>query len=92
MNDYIYHHGVKGQRWGVRHDEKSKGSTNKAGKKFNEADSKHRRDIGKAVVISSLATLGTAAVVGTAVKVGPRIKDLIDFGKSFVQAAAEGII
>ena len=33
MNDYIYHHGVKGQRWGIRRYQNEDGSLTEEGKK-----------------------------------------------------------
>ena len=33
MNDYLYHHGVKGMKWGVRRYQNADGTLTDAGKK-----------------------------------------------------------
>ena len=40
-NDHLAHHGVKGQKWGVRHDKK-KGYRNKVLGRMQEYDSQHK--------------------------------------------------
>ena len=40
-NDYLAHHGVKGMKWGVRHDKK-KGYRNKVLGRMQEYDSQHK--------------------------------------------------
>ena len=39
-NEFIYHHGIKGQKWGVRRYQNEDGSLTNAGKKRYSSDSK----------------------------------------------------
>ena len=52
-NDYLAHHGVKGMKWGVRHDKK-KGYRNKVLGRMQEYDSQHeerKRDANYNIVL-----------------------------------------
>lgn len=42
LNDELYHHGIKGQRWGVRRFQNADGSLTSAGRQRYTTDSKGR--------------------------------------------------
>lgn len=86
MEKYLIHHGVKGQRWGVRkeEDEKQKSSKSKS-KQPSKEELAQKKKIGKAIVISSVATLGAVAVTAAAVKIAPRVVELGQFISSGYQ-------
>lgn len=81
-NTYLKHHGVKGQKWGVRRYQNEDGSLTRAGKqkeKLDKTPSNHKRK-------AKIATAGAAALI-VGVSVGLLVKkhkDKIKLGSSFV--------
>ena len=67
MNDYIYHHGVKGQKWGVRREENEGNSPHKDSKKTNQPDLNNKKSVGKKVLIGLGITGAAAGTVASAV-------------------------
>ena len=72
---YLIHHGVKGQRWGVRRYQNADGSLTEAGKKRKDSESttnsEKKKKIAKAVGISAAVGV-SAAAVGVAAAKGSR--------------------
>lgn len=69
MNDYyeLYHHGVKGMKWGVRRYQNKDGSLTPAGKKhYDESSDKPKQKMStkKKVAIGAAVVSGTLAVAG----------------------------
>lgn len=84
MEKYLIHHGIKGQRWGVRKEEDEKQKSSKS-KQPSKEELAQKKKIGKAIVISSVATLGAVAVTAAAVKIAPRVVELGQFISSGYQ-------
>ncbi len=59
-NDRLQHHGIKGQRWGVRRFQNEDGSLTKEGKQ------ERRRNLGKTIGTASIGIAAGAAAVGAA--------------------------
>lgn len=66
MEKELYHHGVKGMKWGVRRYQNKDGSLTAAGKKraSNPDRAARNKAIAKKVAIGAAATLTVAAAVG----------------------------
>ena len=65
METYLVHHGIKGQRWGIRRYQNEDGSWTEAGKKHRGLDI--AKKVGKGVAVGAgVAAAGQAAVVGVA--------------------------
>lgn len=60
--------------------------------KHIDEDTQYKKSVGKTIVAASVVTLGAVSVGVLAKKVGSSIKDLVDFGKSAVEAIRQGII
>lgn len=78
VNGELYHHGVKGMRWGVRRYQNKDGSLTPAGKKreLTEEERKARnKKIAKGVAIGIGATAATAAATVGGVALYKRIKN-----------------
>lgn len=79
----IYHHGIKGQRWGVRRFQKKDGTLTGAGKKRYDDDSNNAKETKKQknpnrkreIAIGVAAAAGSALAVYGAFKVSNAIKD-----------------
>lgn len=81
----IYHHGIKGQRWGVRRFQKKDGTLTNAGKKrYDDGNSNNNNDGNnktknpnrkREIAIGVAAAAGSALVVYGAFKVSNAIKD-----------------
>lgn len=68
MRQDLYHHGILGQKWGVRRYQNNDGTLTPVGKKRYGKDKKEKRDSSKAkkVIAIGAAAVGTAlAVCGT---------------------------
>lgn len=84
MSDYIYHHGVKGMKWGVRKDKKSSGTATNTTKTDKPKLSEEQK---KAIKKKALKFTGRLAVslaitaVGATALSSPKIRTLI--GKGF---------
>lgn len=68
MNDYLYHHGIKGMKWGVRRFQNEDGSYTAAGKK-RYSDNEHadaRKNVEDAGNIGFLAGTIAGGVAGVA--------------------------
>lgn len=64
MNNELYHHGVKGQKWGVRRYQNKDGSLTNAGKKrasINQSKPKVEIDTDKCIKIDSSVCAGILA-------------------------------
>lgn len=65
MRNELYHHGIKGQKWGVRRFQNKDGTRTSTGKKHrDETDKSHNKE--KAKKIAKYIAIGTAAVAVTA--------------------------
>ena len=70
INDYIYHHGIKGQRWGVRRYQNADGTLTAAGRKRQSKEDGSvknergfdKRKIAKYVAAGSALAISSAAV------------------------------
>lgn len=82
QDEIIYHHGIKGMKWGVRRYQNSDGSLTPAGKKrYTKEETRNLREendfrhpmasrtvtLAKASAVSGIAAIGTAAVGSVAV-------------------------
>lgn len=78
MNNYIYHHGIKGQRWGVRRFQNEDGSLTPRGQKMQKSidkkaakkEKKENRTTLQKVGRGALITAGSVAVAGVLVAAG----------------------
>lgn len=72
--DELYHHGIKGQKWGVRRFQNSNGTYTAEGKKRYSSDEKseRRKQIAKKVAIGSALVGGTILVAYGAKKLSER--------------------
>lgn len=78
----LYHHGIKGQRWGIRRFQNEDGSYTAEGKRRREATGE-KWSIGKKVAVATLATVGVLAVADIA-SGGNLHRAVIDAGKKAV--------
>lgn len=104
--DELYHHGIKGQRWGIRRYRNSDGSLTEAGKQrygdeqtFNK---QHRRDVAKKVALG-LTVVAAAGLTAYAIKNPARAGELAadfmnkaapkikDFGKKAAKGLSESL-
>lgn len=86
MNYYeIYHHGVKGMKWGVRKRKKENPSSGRL--KDNERVRRGRVTVGKV-----MGVIGTAAVIGGVIKVGAEIYELAEGFVKLGETAVSTII
>ena len=78
--EVICHHGVKGQKWGVRRYQNKDGTLTDAGKKRTvknrKSDPERRKAIGKKVAIATAATLTVAAVAAYAAS--PQVRQVVN--------------
>ena len=85
---YLAHHGVKGQKWGVRKQIPTSGRT--------RASVRPSPDRRKAIAIAAVSTLGAAALIGGGVAVAKNpeavTKALGSIGKAFAKTATKGDI
>lgn len=85
---YLAHHGVKGQKWGVRKQIPTSGRT--------RASVRPSPDKRKAIAIAAVSTLGAAALIGGGVAVAKNpqavTKALGSIGKAFAKTATKGDI
>lgn len=83
MSDYIYHHGVKGMKWGVRKDKKTSGKNTRSVKtdKPEVSDEKKKAARKKALKISGYVAATVAiSAIGTAMTVSPKVRSLMGKG------------
>lgn len=79
----ICHHGILGQKWGIRRFQNRDGTLTSAGKQRKETERKGLSDTQKKILKGALITAGAAAVVGGGIylaKTG-KLDKLIDKGK-----------
>ena len=79
-NDYLEHHGIKGQKWGVRRYQNSDRTWTEAGKKrygsaservkATVSNAKHKVEKTVAKMNPALKTAGTVVISGVAITVG----------------------
>ena len=70
----LYHHGIKGQKWGIRRFQNEDGSYTAEGKERRRADGSEKHGISKSTVkkvATAAAILGTAALAAAYVKKHP---------------------
>lgn len=80
MSDYIYHHGVKGMKWGVRKDKKSSGRSTQSDKP-KVSDEKKKAAKKKALKITGYVAATVAiSAIGTAMTVSPKVRSLMGKG------------
>ena len=82
MNDYLYHHGIKGQKWGVRRYQNYDGTWTEAGKerygtaermtnKYNSLSDSQKKALKIGAAAVATAAAGSAAyLIGTKTEVG----------------------
>lgn len=92
MEKELYHHGVKGMRWGVRRYQNKDGSLTPAGKKrASDPDRAARnKEIAKKVAIGAAATLTVAAAAALYAK-NPAVHNIVNsMGKKTLGALKAG--
>ena len=88
MNSHeLYHHGIKGQKWGIRRFQNSDGSLTNAGRKRRSLSDKQKKTIKTALKVGAVAA-GTALLVYGAYKLNQKstqalIDSYSDVGKVF---------
>lgn len=85
--DELYHHGIKGMKWGVRRYQNTNGSLTNAGKKRRKLSDKNKQRIKIALKVGAIAAGTALAAYGTYKLNQKTIKALIesysDVGNSF---------
>ncbi len=81
MNDIIIHHGIKGQRWGVRRFENKDGSLTPKGKERYSANKQSKKE-----KIKSIAKSTAKTALGTLLLFAPEIINAYNRGRSYVKA------
>lgn len=90
--DYLAHHGIKGQRWGVRRFQNGDGTLTLAGKDRYLGDDKtaKRKKVATGIAVGITATAGAALTVYLVKKFGmkklPDVSEHIDVGKDAVDS------
>lgn len=87
MEQQLVHHGILGQKWGVRRFQNRDGTLTSAGKQRKESEKKGLTDKQKKIIKGALIAAGAAAVVGGGIylaKTG-KLDKLTDKGKDFVK-------
>lgn len=90
--DYLAHHGIKGQRWGVRRFQNGDGTLTLAGKDRYSGDDKNakRKKFATGIAVGVTATAGAALTVYLVKKFGmkklPDVSEHIDVGKDAVDS------
>lgn len=79
MEYELYHHGVKGMKWGVRRYQNKDGSLTEAGKKrvSQKSDPERRKEIAKKVAVGTVATL-TVAAAATLYAKNPAVHSVVN--------------
>ena len=89
-DDYLMHHGVKGMRWGIRHERE------RVGRRRGYSDEQYKRKGlskgAKTAIALTTAAAATAATAAIAKKTGINVKakDAFKIGKSFFKAGKAG--
>lgn len=94
-SDELYHHGIKGMRWGVRRYQNKDGSLTPAGKKrYDDSDDKQKISTKKKVAIASGVVAGTAAIAAGAYFINKyrkmHVDDIIKKGYDFQHMGKNG--
>lgn len=94
VNNELYHHGVKGMKWGVRRYQNKDGSLTPAGKKRQREDTPEaaarRKEIAKKVAVGAAATL-TIAAAATLYAKNPAVRNVVNsMGKKTMSALNAG--
>lgn len=91
----LYHHGIKGMRWGIRRFQKENGSLTPAGKKkkrYSEQDESSDKKKGLTSNQKKAITIGTAVVVTALATYGSYKLGAFDKFKDSGKRAVEGLL
>lgn len=83
MEDYIYHHGIKGQRWGIRRYQNADGTLTAAGKRH-----KSSLDAAGSTFKSTVINQTSQKVVGKVTGVDKKKESAKDIAKTIAKGAA----
>ena len=90
MERYLVHHGIKGQKWGVRRYQNEDGTWTEAGKRHRGFDI--AKKVGKGVAVGAgLVAAGQAAVVGVAANKYKRPTGAPEYDKKELQARSAAL-
>ena len=98
-SDELYHHGIKGQKWGVRRYQNSDGSLTNAGKKRYGMPGAIAKKVAAGVAIAGTAALATYALANPRTRqalldkmkeISPKVKDFVtENGKKAVKSLGD---